>query len=168
MIFRSGDGGNTWAGVFYPNTHMSRFNIANITWTSNVWGWHFGPCGISVSPHDANYLIAACLNSLYISHNGGATWRAVHSDSLVRGTTGCGGIPSAGIASCRYCFDPHDYNVRYLATQGDFGFFRTKDGGRILESLGVVPCHPMDDLRLCHCHGPFGARANLDCRLQSA
>jgi photosystem II stability/assembly factor-like uncharacterized protein len=136
MIFRSSDGGNTWRGVFYRSPFMKRYNITNTTWTDHIWGWHCSPQGLCVSSNDPDYVVAACPNNLYVSRNGGTTWKAVDSKPLVGDSTANGGIASPGVGASRYLFDPHNYNVRYLATNGDCCFFRSTDGGASWEQSG--------------------------------
>jgi photosystem II stability/assembly factor-like uncharacterized protein len=128
-FFRSYDAGRTWE------------NIAEDTFAG------FGILNLAVSPEDPEVVYAATGNGLYLSRDGGETWR--HLDGLESVVLPAVNPPSAesGLIVEDVLLDPSDSRT-VLAAIMQAGVYRSEDGGEtwVQASAGMDPNEPAFDL----------------------
>src|SRR5262249_37028746 len=120
-VFRSTDGGLSWVGHLRPP---------------------FSLIGLEIDPHDAltaygvgsAYVGDQLRNSVFVTHDGGATWVASGS-----------GVPATPQTCVR--IDPTDSTVLYCGSLA--GVYRSTDTGTTWNQFGLgFPNSPVTDMRL--------------------
>ena len=131
-IFRTADGGETWTSCFHM--HGPKANV-ELSWvqTELRWGYYITPLGLGVNPADPNLVLASTQGDLYVSRNGGGSWRQIMNEK-VGVQPGDPGIRyrSKGLEVTSvwdFLFDPFDEKRCYIAYT-DIGFARSVDRGK--------------------------------------
>ena len=125
-VFGSSDGGKSWKPLLFTNTHQKSYNVRNAVWTSDLWGWGGGPTGLAVDPADPDRVLTV-INGLYLTENGGRSWRALHAMPVEATGQRGGGMPV--MSSWSYNFDPH-VKGRHFLSMTDYCGFVSETAGR--------------------------------------
>lgn len=143
-LFKSADGGDTW-------TELTR----NPGLPRDLWG----KVGVSVSGPDPNRVYAnieARDGGVFVSDDGGATWRLASADRNLR---------TRAFYYTRLTADPQERDTVYVNNES---FWRSRDGGRTWEE--IIPLHgdnhdlwidPANNQRLIHANDG-GASVSVD------
>lgn len=126
-IFKSRDGGTTWRPVLFQHPGMTSFNVINTSWLTGEWGWANPALTVDVCANNPDFAIAGTITSVYVTENGGDSWRQVHAPDGIKTSQPSGGILS--MTCYNYYFDPHNHKNRFLAS-GDFSGFSSRDAGQ--------------------------------------
>jgi len=127
-VFKTTDGFKTVRPVLFRNRNAKAFNLENPQWTSDAWGWQTAPRGLAVCDGNPDLVMATDQTQLYLSVNGGKSWKALASVSADGGkTTLAAGLPI--MSAYAYLIDPRNRNNRYIA-MNDFAGWASFDGGR--------------------------------------
>ena len=134
-VYRSEDFGDSWEYCFTGDPRFEDRNV-ELGWltTEFNWGWGGPPSGFSVCSNDPDIAMYTNNGALYITRNGGKTWRYAYSrrvdpqGDVKKGEkwASCG----LEVTSCwQFAFDPHDRNRAYICYT-DIGFARSEDRGK--------------------------------------
>ncbi len=125
-VFRSSDGGLSWTPTLFQHPLMERYNITNTTWLTGIWGWQVKPFCINVDPNDPDHVIVSTITAVYMTNDGGLTWRQVQGPTGVTADQPAGGMM---MLSCwNYYFSPLNSDRQYIAST-DFGGWSSADAG---------------------------------------
>lgn len=134
-VYRSDDAGRTWRYCLNGDPRFREHNVENgwLVWDLN-WGWGGPALGFAVCPTDPDVAVYTNAGEVYITADGGRSWRCAYSERLPgQGKPGKGQRwRSIGleVTTCwNYYVDPHDERVHYICYT-DIGFARSEDGGR--------------------------------------
>lgn len=141
QLLRSTDGGVTWEKTFrmaMPWDKVTFGTNVERSWvqTSLGWGYYLTANPLAVHPTGDGFLLLATQGDLYVSRDGGDSWRQAMS-AVLPPDTGAGGagasprLATIGLevtSAWGYLFDPHDPQRTYIAYT-DIGFARSLDRG---------------------------------------
>jgi len=126
-LYRSSDAGETWAPVLCQNVQDSRYNIGNSSWLTGQWGWNRPISGLDIDPGNPDRVVVTTISSVFLTENGGKTWRQIHAPSGTRESQPAGGLQVT--SAWRYYIHPADPSRRFIALT-DFAGWRSTDGGK--------------------------------------
>lgn len=137
QVLRSTDGGRTWEPTFRMAMPWDKLPVGmNVerSWvqTQLGWGYYITAKGLAVNPGGDGFLLLATQGDIYVSHDGGDSWRQTMTEEFppLQGDKGPR-LRSTGLeitSAWGYLFDPHDPQREYIAYT-DIGFARSLDRG---------------------------------------
>ena len=129
-VFRTDDGGQTWRAVEYFRPGYKGHNV-ELSWIRLDRGHGGRKTGFSVNPRNGNHVAYTDTMELYLTDDGGATWRKAFSRCVEPSPAAGKRWQSTGLevtTTWRFKFDPHDSNRVYICYT-DIGFARSLDRG---------------------------------------
>ncbi|GAB7024008.1 WD40/YVTN/BNR-like repeat-containing protein [Salidesulfovibrio brasiliensis] len=133
-VYRSVDGGMNWESVFRLGKPGALLGGGNVdpSWvqTELYWNYYVSNWGLALDPFDPSRLILATQGDLYLTDNGGDSWRQGMS-RVVDAGEGPPRLASIGLevtSAWKYYFDPVRADTHYIA-YSDIGFLRSEDAG---------------------------------------
>ena len=130
-VYRTDDGGKTWRATVYGRPNMKGHNV-ELSWIGLDRGTGGRTLGFAVNARDSNVVAWTDMMRIFMTDNGGKTWRQAFS-RCVEGAPAPGKRwESVGLemtTTWRYLFDPHDPKRVYICYT-DIGFARSTDRGR--------------------------------------
>jgi photosystem II stability/assembly factor-like uncharacterized protein len=134
-VYRSDDGGATWRPTFFADARFVKTNVEPDYQTVGARQFFQGrPFGAAICAANPDLLMHCDSGSVWITHDGGRTWRAGHT----RLAPGTAPTPSTARWTCtglvvtttwHYAIDPFEPDRHYIAYT-DIGFARSLDAGR--------------------------------------
>jgi photosystem II stability/assembly factor-like uncharacterized protein len=128
-IYKSEDGGKTWAMVYNPAPARGNVEVGWLGWDTT----YFGPVtgGFAIDPKDPNHVVGA--NAAVIeTRDGGKTWRQLYSRCVDAAPGKNGRWTSIGleVTTCwHYVIHPTERNRHYICYT-DVGLGVSEDGGK--------------------------------------
>ncbi|MAX23162.1 MAG: hypothetical protein CMJ19_01560 [Phycisphaeraceae bacterium] len=168
-VFRTEDGGKTWARTLWQHPDMQDYNIANRSWVTGQWGWQTGPTYLTVSDTNPNHVLHSNWNSLLLTENAGKTWNyltgRIKGDQQASLAGDCkpnrqyyliGDLDDSGMCPAEtasmltingYHVSPHDPNFHYMSVTDFPGWF-SRDAGKTwnFSVKGLTYPHDMYDV----------------------
>ncbi|MBT3381018.1 MAG: hypothetical protein HN742_29140 [Lentisphaerae bacterium] len=128
-LYRTTNGGQTWAPVLFRHPQMARYNIVTKTWLTNRWGSLAGIRTVAICDSDADIMVATDWARNFRTEDGGVTWREMHAAHVAdpEGPTPTGGTPVLNING--YAIHPKSPELHVLSAM-DFWGFTSRDRGR--------------------------------------
>jgi len=130
-IYRTDDGGRTWRATLFLRPSFKCRNV-ELSWIWYDRGHGERPLGFSVNAVNSNYVAFTNAMEIYVTDNGGKTWRQAYS-RCAAGKPGPGKAwQSIGLemtTTWHVRFDPRDRNRMYICYT-DIGFARSLDRGK--------------------------------------
>jgi photosystem II stability/assembly factor-like uncharacterized protein len=135
-VYRSDDGGQTWAAVLFSDPRFARRQQYNVEddYVSRQWGQReqSRPFSMAVCGGDPD-VVALCASAWVLrTDDGGHRWRVCHTGPAADGDAGgpawaCNGLVVT--STWNYHIDPHE-PARHYICYTDIGLARSRDAGR--------------------------------------
>ena len=135
-VYRSDDGGKTWAAVFFSDPRFARQKLYNVEddYVSTQWRQReqSRPYSLVVARSNPDVVTMCCSGWLLRTDNGGRNWRACHTGPAIDGDAGgqawqCNGLVVT--TTWNYYIDPHQPDRHYICYT-DIGLARSLDRGQ--------------------------------------
>jgi len=130
-VYRSDDAGETWRATLFFRPGVEGQNV-ELSWIWLDRGHGERPIGFSVNARNSNYVTFTNAMELYLTGNGGKTWRQSYTRCAEGRPAPRKRWQSIGLemtTTWYFRFDPHDPNRCYICYT-DIGFARSIDRGK--------------------------------------
>lgn len=134
MIYRSDDRGGQWRQILYSIRGRQRFNVEPHYLIAETGGWGETLSGCGINPKDPDHVIITDWMCVYISTDGGQSWKCGHTrraDPTGRAGKGERWVDNGLVVTTvwHYDVDPFEHNRHYISYT-DIGYARSEDAGQ--------------------------------------